>query len=201
MTSPNFIYVKRNVLSSELCEKFISTFNKSDDKRQGLTMNDDPHEAQESSKKSTDITFNPSFKNHPQWGELLKTMIHLLKQQIKQYQKEYFYIEEENTLLANPENLVIFPYFNMQHYKPREGFYKWHCERSCSKTSQRILTWMFFLNNVTDGGTRFYYQNHTESAEQGKIVIFSSDYIHAHKGEISKTKDKYILTGWVNLKK
>ena len=197
MTSPNFIYVKRDILSSELCEKFINTFNKSDDRRPGVTLGKG-----KKSKESTDITFNPNFKNHPQWGELLKPMIHLLKQQIKHYHREYFFIEEENRLLADPENLVIDSYFNMQYYKPEEGFYNWHCERSCINTSRRVLTWMFFLNDVIDGGgTQFYYQNHTEPAERGKIVIFSSDYVHAHKGEVSKTEDKYILTGWVNLKK
>tara|TARA_R110001592_G_scaffold8441_1_gene46258 strand:- start:3392 stop:4009 length:618 start_codon:yes stop_codon:yes gene_type:complete len=204
MNSPSFIYTKRNILSPELCKKFINTFNKSEDTFEGITSNIEYSKINRS-KKSTDITFNPSFKDHPQWGELLKPMIFLLKQQVKNYQSKYFKIKDEKrkeiTSVVPDSHLKIDPYFNMQYYKPGEGFYGWHSERSCIKNTTRILTWMFFLNNVTDGGgTQFYHQNHTEPAEQGKIVIFSSDYFHTHRGEVSKTQDKYILTGWVNLK-
>ena len=208
MTSPSFIYTKKNILSLELCKNFINTFNKSEDTFEGITSADEygySFEGSLKAKKSTDITFDPSFKDHPQWGELLKPMIFLLKQQVKNYQSKYFKIKDEKRKeiisVVPDSHLKIDPYFNMQYYKPEEGFYNWHSERSCINNTTRILTWMFFLNDVTDGGgTQFYHQNHTEPAEQGKIVIFSSDYIHTHRGEVSKTEDKYILTGWVNLK-
>jgi prolyl 4-hydroxylase len=196
----SFIYTSKGVLSSELCNKFIDTFNKSDDTFTGITSSG----VESENKRSTDITFNPSFKNHPEWKPLLNQLIPILKKQVEIYKNKFFKIYDikEQNIYNMGNHLSLDSHFNMQHYKPGEGFYSWHCERSNVDNAYRILTWMFFLNDVTDGGgTQFYFQNHTEQAEQGKIVIFSSEYMHAHRGVVSKTEDKYILTGWVRLRK
>jgi hypothetical protein len=56
---------------------------------------------------------------------------------------------------------------------------------------------MVYLNTVNDGGhTEFYYQNHFEDPVQGKLVIWPSDWTHLHRGIVSETETKYILTGW-----
>jgi len=56
---------------------------------------------------------------------------------------------------------------------------------------------MVYLNYLTDGGqTDFYYQNHKETADHGKMVIWPSDWTHIHRGITSPTQTKYILTGW-----
>ena len=55
---------------------------------------------------------------------------------------------------------------------------------------------MTYLNNVKDGGTMFKYQNLTIPAKKGLTLIWPSDWTHTHKGQISNTKEKYIITGW-----
>jgi len=87
----------------------------------------------------------------------------------------------------------------IQHYK-RGGGYKYkHFERTGTSTSTRMLTWMTYLNDVTDGGgTTFTYQNTTVKAEKGKTLIWPTDFTHSHLGEVSKTQEKYIITGWLN---
>jgi hypothetical protein len=56
---------------------------------------------------------------------------------------------------------------------------------------------MVYLNTVDDqGGTQFYYQNHIEKPEQGKLLIWPSDWTHLHRGVASPTEKKYIFTGW-----
>jgi hypothetical protein len=59
---------------------------------------------------------------------------------------------------------------------------------------------MIYLNDVEDGGTEFMKQKHTEKAEAGKLIIWPADWTHAHRGEVSTTKTKYILTGWFSQK-
>ncbi len=87
--------------------------------------------------------------------------------------------------------------FNMQRYEPGEAFYGWHCERAGLKASSRVLVWMVYLNTVTDkGGTQFYYQDHTEQPEQGKLLIWPTDWTHTHRGIPSLSQTKYIFTGW-----
>jgi hypothetical protein len=42
-------------------------------------------------------------------------------------------------------------------------------------------------------------QERTVKAEQGKLLFFPADWTYTHKGEVSNTTTKYILTGWISL--
>jgi hypothetical protein len=56
---------------------------------------------------------------------------------------------------------------------------------------------MTYLNDVTDHGeTEFYYQNLKVTPQKGKTVIWPADWTHTHRGIVSPTQDKYIVTGW-----
>tara|TARA_Y100000004_G_C8831478_1_gene376395 strand:- start:119 stop:730 length:612 start_codon:yes stop_codon:yes gene_type:complete len=88
---------------------------------------------------------------------------------------------------------------NIQHYKPGEGYYQWHTERSGSNFPQaaRHLVFMTYLNTVTDkGGTEFYHQKVTTKAVAGKTLIWPADWTHQHRGVPSPTQEKTIITGW-----
>ncbi len=87
----------------------------------------------------------------------------------------------------------------IQHYRPGGGFMLEHFERSSFATTTRMLVWMTYLNDVTDGGgTRFVYQGHTFEAVRGRTLIWPSDFTHTHAGVVSPTQHKYIITGWLN---
>ena len=88
---------------------------------------------------------------------------------------------------------------SIQHYRPGGGFKLEHFERTCLANSTRMLVWMTFLNDVSDGGgTRFVYQDHTFEARRGRTLIWPSDFTHAHAGVVSPSQHKYIITGWFN---
>ena len=97
--------------------------------------------------------------------------------------------------LINPWNYT--PIYNLQKYIPNQGYYANHCENGCRYTSDRILVWMFYLNDVEDGGTYFDNYDYTMDAVKGRCVIWPSYWTHHHRGIVSKTKTKYIATGWV----
>ena len=90
---------------------------------------------------------------------------------------------------------------SLQHYAPEQGYKSWHCERTnCDfPVVSRHLVFMTYLNDVTDGGgTEFYHQKIITKARKGLTVIWPSDWTYTHRGEISPTQDKYIITGWFN---
>ena len=88
---------------------------------------------------------------------------------------------------------------SMQHYRPGGGFKTAHFERANFTTTTRMLVWMTYLNDVTDGGgTHFLYQKHTFEARRGRTLIWPSDFTHAHHGVVSPTEHKYIISGWFN---
>tara|TARA_B100001564_G_C20470023_1_gene592194 strand:+ start:135 stop:719 length:585 start_codon:yes stop_codon:yes gene_type:complete len=86
--------------------------------------------------------------------------------------------------------------FNIQHYNINEGFNYYHYERDDLSTCSRNLVFMTYLNDVEDGGTQFKYQNLITPAKKGLTLIWPTDFTHTHRGVISKTKEKYIATGW-----
>ena len=58
---------------------------------------------------------------------------------------------------------------------------------------------MTYLNDVEDKGeTEFVLQNLKVKAEKGKTLIWPADWTHTHRGIISPTQEKYIVTGWFN---
>ena len=89
--------------------------------------------------------------------------------------------------------------FNIQRYKPHEGYFDWHTERGTNTAPQnnRHLAFMTYLNDVTDDGeTEFYYQKLKVKPQKGLTLIWPVDWTHTHRGVTSKTQDKYIITGW-----
>lgn len=188
-----FLYKKEKVLSSKLCKAFIKAFEESNEKKPGVLYGPDGASSN-TGKKSTDITFNPNYLQHPIWGSLLKKLVNVLEKGYSDY------IDRHSLAFSKLDPLEISPLFNLQRYEPEEGFYEWHCERATIKYSNRFLVWMIYLNTLTDRGeTEFHYQHHFESAEEGKLIIWPSDWMYLHRGVPSPTETKYILTGWFTM--
>jgi len=187
-----FIYSKNNALTPELCNSFIKKFELSDEKRPGVLYGVNGQSSVDS-KKSTDITFHPGYLQHDDWSEMLSQLIPVIQQGKEDY------IIRHQLAMSKMDPFDMSPLFNMQRYEPSEGFFGYHCERASLKYSNRVLVWMIYLNTVTDRGeTEFYYQHHFERPEQGKLVIWPSDWTHLHRGIPSPSQTKYILTGWFN---
>jgi prolyl 4-hydroxylase len=107
------------------------------------------------------------------------------------YQKKYICVKDLRAFNNIQENT------NIQYYTPDGGFKNWHCERNGSSTSRRQFVFMTYLNDVPKGGTDFYYYPELNiQAKKGLTLIWPSDWTHTHKGVISKTHEKYIVTGW-----
>ena len=91
---------------------------------------------------------------------------------------------------------------NIQHYKPNEGYYAWHCERPHGLQPQvnRVLVFMTYLNEVAVGGeTEFANQKIKTRAEKGLTLIWPVDWMFLHRGIAAPQQDKYICTGWFSL--
>ena len=145
-------------------------------------------------KKSTDLSFNLD-KN------MKKVKV------LASYSKELQFILERFLRVYAFSNQVV-PFginepVNIQYYKPYEGYRALHCERSGFKsTIGRHLAFQTYLNTVQDGGeTEFIYQQYKCKAVKGKTLIWPVDWTHSHRGIISPTEDKYIITGWYTFDK
>ncbi len=87
---------------------------------------------------------------------------------------------------------------SIQHYKPGEGFYRWHMENTGHGfTINRHLVFMTYLNDVENAGTEFlYFPDLKIQARKGLTLIWPAGWTHTHRGVVSDVDEKYIITGW-----
>ena len=188
----DFIYRREKALSSSFCRSLIELFeidkerqHRGDIRKEGEIIPADDH------KTSTDISFVPSDLEHERWGKPLQRIINTVEEARQDWIAQYY------MGLEHVDSFEINFTFNIQRFLPGEGYHKFHNERASFDTSQRVGVWMIYLNDVHDRGwTEFFYQQHYEIPKAGKIVCWPCDWTHTHRGIISATETKYILTGW-----
>ena len=181
---PSFISAYDNALSKEECQIIIDEFEDDKDlQRPGAVGN---NVLKPKTKISTDVKHNLSDNS-----SVTKLVVKCLNSNISKYTDEHPELNRE----LDPWSCTYT--FNVQKYKPNEGFFKEHCEVTDLKSSDLLLVWMIYLNTVEDGGTIFPKYNIKLQAREGRLVIWPAHWTHLHKGEISKTKTKYITTGWI----
>jgi hypothetical protein len=188
----DFIFRQENALPSSTCRSLIELFEV-DKKRQnpGVVRRGQEVKSFKEHKASTDICFTPSDLNDKLWGKSLQKVINVVEKARRDWIAQYY------MGLDNVDPFEINYTFNIQRFLPGEGYYRFHNERASFDTRDRVGVWMIYLNDVYDKGwTEFFYQHHFEIPKAGKIVCWPSDWTHTHRGIISPTEVKYILTGW-----
>jgi len=178
-------FIGEYYIPESTCTKLIDFFNSSDagTKSSGAVGS---NRVDTTIKKSTDIVIQQEeFNKYP----VILEYINELEKCTGKYIEEYPYC------LQPGYRFQLSPTLRLQHYKPNEGYYKYHCERY--NLSHRHLVWTTYLNTVNDKGeTEFYYQKIKVPPKIGKTVIFPAEWMHTHRGVPSPTEEKYIITGW-----
>jgi hypothetical protein len=218
----NFIEVIDNVISPELCARFIERFEQSTNKTEGRTGGG----IDTDKKRSLDV----SIAQHPEFQQEYQALLPLVSQHIMGYFEKYFFaligpigltvkhpktgqpvkLTHENFAEVgkpNLSNLVQYLFrigdINAQKYKKNSGGYPyWHSEvypqKGTNDALHRIMLFMFYLNDVDKGGeTDFHYQNVSVQPKAGRMVIAPAYFTHTHRGCVPKSSDKYILTSWI----
>lgn len=180
--SETFIY-EEFVSDLSICDALIDAYKKNEFKLPGVVGG---QTIDTTVKKSTDCLLQDT--------EATKPYIAHLQGVVTNYIAKYHFSNE-----YAPWTIKEIP--NIQHYKPGEGFYGWHCERANASMpiAARHMVFMTYLNDVTDGGgTEFYHQKVITEARKGKTLIWPADWTHTHRGVVSPTQEKYIVTGWLS---
>ena len=181
-------FIEEYQSNPQLCDQFVDYFKKADTvglTKPGISSNGLNREV----KASTDLYLGELERIGAPFS-LWEEYHSQLWKYVQDYITKYRFMEFGGTFDLRQLPLI-------QWYKPGEGFFKWHIDAAQKACCDRAMVYMTYLNDVPDGGTQFYHQNVTTRAVKGNTVIFPAGYTHLHKGEISKTNHKYILTGWI----
>ena len=182
---------KRGLLSQKDCNFLINWFEERTDLHERGTVDGNLYETPDE-KQDTEIYLNTS-------KHFSLICSNCLNYGIEEYKKKYRFINQVRTF-------NIHSVYKMQRYLPGEGYFTLHCENdgpdfTGESSEMLILAWMIYLNDVTDGGyTEFPSQNTKFQPRRGDLLIWPAYFTHPHRGIVSKTQVKYILTGWYALK-
>lgn len=168
-------------MSESICDDVINFFN---DRKEYWSNGTIGNKVETDKKKSTDL-----YVSMNEMSESIISYREQLQWCLERYVKIYPELMKSAYFNINSD-------FNIQHYNVNEGFNYYHFERSDIFACLRNLVFMTYLNDVEDGGTQFKYQNLITPAKKGLTIIWPTDFTHTHRGVISQTKEKYIVTGW-----
>ena len=218
----DFIEVYDDVLTAEFCQQLIRTFELSPHSTAGRTGGG----VDTSKKISTDLYLNQHAEYQQQLNEICRhTSQHVMEYFRKYY---FALIGPMSMTLPHPsgqgavtltaDNFDEFGWpqvpqltqaiyrlgpIQLQKYQQGKGNYNyWHSEvypqLGHNEALHRALLFMFYLNDVSDGGqTEFYYQKKAIQPKAGRMVIAPAYFTHTHRGCVPVSGDKYILTSWV----
>lgn len=217
----NFIYCADEALPRTLCEQMIRQF----DSRSHIASGQIGQGIDPTKKDSSDLCISEDADWTTYNQRLIDTTLDHLAKYIREYpflicgpltptlqrsNGEPFELSHENVDELSDSQLrsVALTFYrtglmNVQKYNQGHGgYHHWHSEihprESNCETLHRVLLFMYFLNDVEEGGqTDFFYQEQKVNPRSGRIVIAPAGFTHTHKGHIPISADKYIVTSWI----
>ena len=188
----NFIGTFDNYFDEELLNRYINHFNQ----MTSLGLSNDRGNIPSTEIKDNSIDLISSnfwgvSKNELDVSYLSSPFLDVFFQKIyPQYVKKFDYINklERHTIYE----------IKIQKTSPKEGYHSWHSETGGPHNRNRLLAFTLYLNDVEEGGeTEFLYQSIRIKPKKNRLIIWPAAFTHVHRGNPPLSKEKYIITGWV----
>jgi hypothetical protein len=189
-----YIYINKHSLSPELCKDIIEIFEKTQNKHRATTLgglNEDVLRAMQC--YINDITD----KDWPTIHEFLKQeLLNNLKTYAKMLDNQ---IGDGNAYQHFKED-IIYDNFHINKYECKnEGKYEYHIDSYLTKgiDQERQITFIWYLNDVAEGGETEMKGNIRIKPESGKLLLFPSTWTYPHCSRKTISNDKYVIVGWL----
>ena len=192
MKFKDFIGIEQGVFTPEFCQLVIKYHDQAVDA--GFVMNRQQADASTLKVQKDDKSL---YMHHEDCVSLEGTKV--IMQQFKNAFSTQLYPQYVNEfdILKTSENTQL-KYVKVQKTNVGGGYHTWHYETDRRDTSNRVLAWMIYLNDVEEGGeTEFLYQHLRVKPTTGTFVIWPAGFTHTHRGNPPLSNTKYIMTGWL----
>jgi hypothetical protein len=196
-----FIFEIENSLSTEECEKIIHIFEEQKDQHyEGIVgtytsvMVD----------KNTKITVDMAMEQCEEFSIINKILLLRVQEGLNKYLLHIdpsfnIYFFDKIFPDVNYNSLIIHKYFK------NKGVFQYHNDFNidqqnsyCNKFKYRIFNYLFYLNDVDEGGETEFFGNAVRIKPKcGKLLFFPSEWFYPHKGCVPISNDKYVIAGWI----
>ena len=196
MNINDFVFIKDNAFSDEVCDQIVDDFNLSD----GNNLTIEGHSGR-GLDYNTKHTKDLNLLQVPDLNEKYTNLItnkfnhHVLSEYLNQLpSQEHF---PGNHLFFGS---TFYECLNVQKYEKGVGHYNaWHIETGNFQMSRRMFAFILYLTDVNEGGeTEFLYSGLKVAPKKGRLLIFPSTFPYVHRGHMPMDNDKYILTTWLS---
>jgi hypothetical protein len=181
----NYIVEYPNALNNDFCANVIDRFEKDDRKHVGVVGEGYNPEV----KQSEDLLISKL----PEWAEADHGFLLSLEKHVN------LYVEDVIKPCCWGFSEPFDSGYQIQKTTPG-GFYVLHNDYHCVRDNPqyaRMVTYIWYLNDVDEGGHTEFITGERIKPEQGKLLLFPSTWTFAHKGTPPVSNTKYICTGWI----
>ena len=188
----NNIVIIDDVISSKICESIINRFECEEDvEPTSYSIHKSVVGADIS--KTLGIVIDEENKK---WIDIFDILHESVNKNLK------LYSQVTNISKSKFKN-IYFPYAHVQKILTG-GFYKPHIDNFTSSNeneNERILTFIWYLNDVRNGGETHFIQTKLKIKPKiGRLVMFPSNKPFFHEGLYTQ-ENKYIISTWLEVKK
>ncbi len=191
-----YIYINRNSLSSDICKDIIEIYEKTQNKHRATTiggLNEDVLRA-----------FQCPIQNitDDEWPTIHSFLLQELTNNLKTYVKVLdSQIGDGNIYRHMKDDLkLIYNEFHINKYESNNGGkYDYHIDRYLNKemNEERHITFIWYLNDVIEGGETEIKGNIKIKPETGKLLLFPPTWTYPHCSRPTISNDKYAIVGWL----
>lgn len=182
----DFYYIKDNALSNEFCEHCIDKFKHDENKIQGKTGSGLILDI----KQSMDLNIS----SYDDWKDEDDVFYNSLNAALYEYKN----IHKDKILFLDCNDYTDSGY-QIQETIPG-GFYSWHHDYFVENELSRILTYIWYLNDIDEGGHTEFIDGFKVQPKTGTLLLFPSTWTYYHQGTPPVKNTKYICTGWIYFK-
>jgi prolyl 4-hydroxylase len=180
----DFIKVYDNVLEPNICNFLINLFE----------QNVDNQERIENDKKPNFTQFN--LTENSKISEEVNNVHNFLISKVFEYKKKYYEFIDDRCF---PEK-HNFEQFRIKKYNPEtEDQFDTHVDVIDYASSRRFLSFMWYLNDVDNGGETVF-ENLTIRPKQGSMLVFPPLWTFPHRGNPPVSNLKYIMSTYLHYK-
>ena len=181
------IQIYDNILSKRVCDNIINKFENNENIFKGGIISGINTNIKNTCDLQIEVNYPPEFIE----------IFNLITSKLNFYTQEYFKNINQQFQLQN--NIQPDFYHLIMKYTKNQGKYVFHQDAhyNYKDNKPRILTYLFYLNTIEEGGETEFIDGTKIKPETGKLLFFPATWPYVHRGNIPISSNKYICTGWL----